>query len=72
MGAGEGRATAKNQEGKRGEAWIQATIIHLNFFKLLIETIPRLCRSKRDILFFLRGAATNHRREPRIAYGGVE
>ena len=27
-------------------------------FQLLVDTIPRLCRSKRDVLLFLRGAGT--------------
>lgn len=29
-------------------------------FQLLIDTIPLLCRSKRDVLLFLKGAGINH------------
>ena len=29
-------------------------------FQLLVDTIPRLCRSKRDVLLFFRGAGTEH------------
>ena len=30
-----------------------------DLFNLLVDTIPRLCRSKRDVLIFLRGAGVN-------------
>ena len=30
-------------------------------FQLLVDTIPRLCRSKRDVLLFFRGAGTERR-----------
>ena len=30
-------------------------------FQLLVDTIPRLCRSKLDVLFFFRGAGTERR-----------
>ena len=29
-------------------------------FQLLVDTIPRLCPSKRDVLVFFRGAGTEH------------
>ena len=45
-------------------------------FQLLVDTIPRLCRSKRDVLIFFRGAGVKTymlaELEERLARDGLQ